>query len=260
MKEITVIKIGGTVLQTDCASLWSGVRALKESHHVVVVHGGGPQSTMLAQRLGHEPKIVHGRRITTELDLDAMKMAIGGSVNTDLTASAVTIGLPAIGISGVAGGLVQVNKRPPWIMDGNSIDFGFVGDIDRIDAVILENLLAFDLVPIVATMGIDGDGIVYNVNADTVAAEIAAAFPAEQLVLVTESGGIRDADGNSVSVLSRQEVRSGIEKGWITDGMIVKVHTALRALRAGVAEVRITSPEGIADTSRGTRITEDVYA
>ncbi len=254
MSNVTVIKIGGAVLDSDLAALWSGVAKYRGEGSVIIVHGGGPQSTALARRLDHEPSIIHGRRVTTDLDLEILKMAVGGKINVDLVSSASSAGLPAVGITGISGKTVRVIRRPPWTVEGKLIDFGHVGDVLAIRTEILAALLSAGSLPIVACMGIDDDSAVYNVNADTVAAEIAGAFAARQLIMVTESGGIRSESGDPVQTLKGVDGLRGISDGWIADGMIVKVHTAIRALGHGVEEVRITDPEGVANPNSGTSI------
>ena len=256
MNPVTIIKIGGAVLEADLAPLWKGVAERRRTEAVALVHGGGPQSTALARRLGHEPAMMNGRRITTDLDLEITKMTVGGVLNVDLTAGAVAAGLPAIGLSGVSGGTVSVVRRPPWTVDNRPVDFGHVGDVVAIETGLLHALFQAAQFPVIACMGIDATGGVYNVNADTVAAEIAAAFFARRLFLVTESGGIRDRSGSLIQEMTGAEALSGIAAGWIENGMIVKVHTAISALERGVNEVRIIDQDGVANAPSGTRIVE----
>ena len=254
-----VIKVGGALVGSAdlLAPLWDAVRTLRESAPVLIVHGGGPQATALARQLGHEPRIVHGRRVTTDLDLSIIQWTLRGELNTRLVAQAVRHGLPAVGLSGVDGGSLRVHKRPPWVMDGEEVDFGWVGDIDRLETNLLEYLLERSFVPVFAPLGSDGEGNVYNVNADTVACTLAAAFSAVQFLLVTETGGVQKEVGQPASRLSRIDERlfqEGVGTGWIGGGMRVKLNVAFDARRGGIPEVYILAPDDILTRERGTRV------
>ena len=195
-----VLKLGGAVLADPdaVASVWADVSATPGA---VVVHGGGAQATALARRLGHEPRIVAGRRVTTDLDLDVALYTLRGDLNARLVASA-TGGVRAVGLCGADGGLVTVRRRPPIEIDGATVDFGHVGDVEAVDVSVLRALLAADFTPVVATVCADDQGALYNVNADTVASEIAAALGGA-LVLVTEAGGVRRDPSDAGSVIAR---------------------------------------------------------
>jgi len=254
-----VIKIGGALLDEPdgLVTFWSHVRHLHERTPVVIVHGGGKQATEVARRLGHEPRIVHGRRVTTDLDLEIVQWTLRGSVNVGLVAQAARHGLPAVGLSGADGGLLHVHKRPPWQVDGETVDFGWVGDVERAEVRVLESLLRDGFIPIVASLGIDTDGRLYNVNADTVAQAVAAALGAAQLFLVTEAGGVRqDANGQG-TLLARCDqatYEAGLEAGWITGGMRVKLHVAFEALQVGIPEVFILAPDDLLARTSATRV------
>lgn len=254
-----VIKIGGALL-ADPALLdgfWPAVRTLQETAPVVLVHGGGPQATAMARRLGHEPRIVHGRRVTTDLDLDIMQWTVRGAINVQLVGQAMQQGIQAVGLSGADGGLLSVTRRPPWQVDGETVDFGWVGDVDHANTEVLDALLGGGFLPIVAPLGIDGAGAIYNVNADTVARALAEALAAAQFLLVTESGGVRrdPADRNSLLAechLATFEV--GQAKGWIQGGMRVKLQVAFEALTAGIPDVFILAPDDLIARERATRV------
>ncbi|WP_263786019.1 acetylglutamate kinase [Salinibacter grassmerensis] len=255
----TVIKISGSLLDEASAptGLWPGVQALHEDAPVVLVHGGGTQMTALADRLGHTPERVQGRRITTDLDLKIAQWAMRGSLNTTLVSEAQQHDLTAVGISGADAALVQVSKRPAWDVNGKTVDFGWVGDIEHVDPSLLNGLLDRSLVPVVAPLGIDDGGQVYNVNADTVARALAEALAAEQLLYVTEAGAVRRDAGNPESRLNActpATARQGIADGWIDGGMRVKVETALDALDGPVGEVHICGPDDLLSRSRATEI------
>lgn len=254
-----VIKIGGALLADGGASavFWQSVRALHASAGVVIVHGGGAQATAMARRLGHEPTIVQGRRVTTDLDLDIVQWALCGKLNTQLVGQAKRHGLTAAGLSGADGGVLQVTKRPPWTVDGEAVDFGWVGDVDAVDPSLLLNLLASGTVPIVAPLGIDADGQLYNVNADTVARSLAGALEAAQLLLVTATGGVRraaDVPASHLATCTAETFEAGTEAGWIEGGMRVKLEVAFDALRTGVGEVFICAPDDMLRRSHATRV------
>ena len=245
MSAPVVVKLGGAVLADAgaVAAVWAGVRASPAP--VVVVHGGGPQATALARRLGHEPRVVAGRRVTTDLDLDVALWTLRGELNARLVASGGAAGARAVGVSGADGGLVTVSRRPARDVDGETIDFGWVGDVVAVDPTVLLVLTAAGFTPVVASVSPDADGTLYNVNADTVAFEVAAALGAGRLDLVTEAGGVRRdvADpGSLVRRLTASEVEAGVAEGWIAGGMRPKLETATAALARGVRSVRVCAP------------------
>jgi acetylglutamate kinase len=213
--------------------------------------------TALANRLGHTPERVQGRRITTDLDLKIAQWAMGGTLNTTLVSQAQQHDLTAVGVSGADAGLVHVTKRPPWTVNGKTVDFGWVGDVERVDPSLLEGLLAQSLVPVVAPLGIDHDGQVYNVNADTVACALAEALSAEQLLYVTGAGAVRRNADDSESRLDTCDTATaeqGVADGWIEGGMRVKVETALDALHGPVDEVYICGPGDLLSRSEATEV------
>jgi acetylglutamate kinase len=255
----TVVKLGGALLDNPeaLAEVWRSSRN-RYGNRWVFVHGGGPQSTALARRLGHEPRLVAGRRITTDLDLDISLWALRGSLNARLVAGAQAAGLNAAGISAADGGTVGVNRRPPRQVDGEMVDFGHVGDVSSSDRTLLDALLNARFVPIVAPVCGDGKGNLYNVNADTVAVEVALALWANELLFVAEAGAVfrsfPDPESRLASI-SRPEFEEGVAEGWISEGMRPKLETAFDAHERGIAHVRICGPDGLAGPAAGTRIT-----
>lgn len=248
---MTVLKLGGAILSNPdaVAAVWADLARLGNA---VAVHGGGPQATALARELGHEPRIVAGRRVTSDLDLDVALYTLRGALNARLVASAPAT-VRAVGISGADGGLVTVRRRPPVQVDGMPVDFGHVGDVEAVDPTLLHTLLAAGFVPVVSSICADGAGALYNVNADTVAFEIAAALGA-RLGLVTESGGVRRDASDPASLirqLSGAEIEAGVAKGWIAGGMRPKLEVALAALGRGVPSVRVCAP---GDLEGGTEV------
>ena len=258
--KTTVIKTGGASV-ADAASLdalWSAVaQRTGDGERVAVVHGGGVRATEVAERLGHSPRMVHGRRVTEDIDLRIVQWTLRGELNGQLAASAARRGVQAVGLSGADGPTAYVTKRPPWRVDGETIDFGWVGDIESVDTDLLDLLLDRGYVPVVAPICLDRAGRLYNVNADTFSRALAEALRADEYLLVTEVGGVRrDADDpDSLLPACDAELRAqGVRDGWIADGMRVKIDAALAALDGGVPRVFIVSPEGVRDPSAGTRI------
>ncbi len=253
----TVVKIGGALVTKDLEEFWTSIGALKIEQPVIVVHGGGPEATRVARMLGHEPEIVQGRRVTTARDLEIMEWVARGSLNTRLVGQALACGVEAVGLSGVDASLVRVERRPPWNIDGRQVDFGYVGDVREVNSRVLDALLAADLTPVVGPLGVGDDGQAYNVNADTIASSIAAAVGARTLMLVTETGSLRDAaDGNGsvITRCSRTRFNAGVQEGWISGGMRVKLKVAFDALDAGVPEVLVIGPDDLLDRSHATEV------
>ncbi|HEV8324959.1 MAG TPA: acetylglutamate kinase [Myxococcota bacterium] len=245
-----VVKVGGEVVAdpTALANLGAGLRALAESRvRLAVVHGGGPQASALQKRLGFEPQVVAGRRITDDAALEAVEMAVAGHVNVRLCAALRAAGLRAVGISGSSAGLVDAVRRPPRVVSGggpDAIDFGHVGDVVSIGVDLLEALWSAGFVPVVACLGSDAAGRVYNINADVVANALAGAVSADHLLLVTSAPGILsdpDDPNTRLSRLTHHEARAAIASGSIRGGMIPKVEESLAGLAGGVRAVHVLS-------------------
>jgi acetylglutamate kinase len=200
----------------------------------VVVHGGGPQITDLMRRLGKEPEFVDGRRVTDAETIDIVRMTLVGKVNREIVASINRHGSYAIGLSGEDAGMIRVDQRDPRL--------GFVGDVRAINPTIVVRMLREELIPVIATVGVDDDGHGYNVNADTVAGAMAAALDAEKLVYLTDVAGIYEAWPDENSVISRIDV-SGMEKliadQKVSEGMIPKLESCVSALNQGVRSAHI---------------------
>jgi acetylglutamate kinase len=210
---------------------------------VVVVHGGGPQTTALAARLGLATTKVDGRRVTDAATLEAAVMATAGSVNTALLAACRRLSIPAVGVSGIDGGLVAAHRRPPGMSAaGQPVDYGFVGDVDAVDPKVLERLLDGGYVPIVAPLAADRHGTVFNVNADTIAAEVARALGATKLLFALGVPGLLERLEDPASLVSLTDL-AGLDelerKGAVTGGMIPKARAVKRALQGGVSRVHL---------------------
>ncbi len=232
-----VIKYGGHAMETpELAALFAADVVLMRlvGMNPVVVHGGGPQISDLMRRLGKEPEFVDGRRVTDTETVDIVRMALVGKVNREIVAAINRHGPYAVGLSGEDAGLIRVEQRDPAL--------GFVGDVTGIDPTIIHRLVNEELIPVIATVGVDDDGQAYNINADTVAGAIAAALQAEKLVYLTDVAGIYerwpDEDSLLPQVTTKQlEVLLG--GGAISEGMIPKIESCVAALRNGVRRAHI---------------------
>lgn len=256
---VTVVKLGGALLADPVLlhPFWEALHGLRETTTVVIVHGGGPQINDLARQLGHEPRIVQGRRVTTDRDLELVLMTLRGTLNTRLVAAAQRHGLPAAGLSGVDGQTVQVVRRPPRLIGTEVVDFGWVGDITGVDPTLLRTLIAAGYLPILAPLGLDPAGHVYNVNADTVACQVAQALRATTLLLATETGGVRHHPHDPktlLPVVDADTFAAGIAAGWISAGMRVKLEVAFEACQAGIPEVWILAASDVQARAQATRV------
>ena len=200
----------------------------------VVVHGGGPQISDLMRRLGKEPVFVDGLRVTDEETIDIVRMALVGKVNREVVAAVNRHGPYAVGLSGEDAGLITVKQRDPKL--------GFVGDVTRINTSVLERQLREELVPVVASVGVDEGGQAYNVNADAVAGAIAEALGAEKLVYLTNVAGLyRDfSDPTSlISQIGAIELSQMLEGGLLAEGMVPKIRSCVAALANGVGRAHL---------------------
>lgn len=257
MTDCVVIKIGGGLLGQPLDAFWKGVRDLAGVWKVIVVHGGGPEATRVARLVGHEPRIVRGRRVTTETDLEIMQWVTRGALNSRLVGQAIHHKLRPVGLSGADGGIVVVERRPPWVIDGQEVDFGLVGDIVSVQTDLLGTVLEQGYLPIIAPICADGTGQLYNVNADTVASAIAEHMQARSLLMVTDAGGLRRRPDDASSIIGSCDpslYATGLAEGWISGGMQVKMHVALEALKSGIPEVWIVAMDDLTDRHRATRV------
>jgi acetylglutamate kinase len=235
--KTVVIKYGGHAMdKPELAELFATDVVLMRlvGMNPVVVHGGGPQITALMQRLGKEPTFVDGRRVTDAETVDIVRMALVGQVNRQIVANVNQLGSYAVGLSGEDAGLIRVDQRDPKL--------GFVGDVREIDATIVHRLLNEELIPVIATVGVDDEGQAYNINADTVAGAIAEALEAEKLVYLTDVAGVYGNFPDEASLISRIDVE-GMEKliadGKVSEGMIPKLESCIAAVRHGVRRAHI---------------------
>lgn len=243
-----VLKAGGEIFASPEAArqLIEQIAILHQvGIRVVLVHGGGPQSTELASSLGLETRFVEGRRVTDAHALKVATMVLNGQINTSILAICRKIDLPAVGISGVDAGLIRANKRPPVNIDGDGpVDYGFVGDIESVNTDVLRTQLENNLVPIVSPLSADANGTLLNINADTVAAALAAALDAEKLILITTAPGIledREDAGSLISYIDLAGLQTLSEAGALANGMLPKAAAIEAALKGGVHRVHVIS-------------------
>jgi acetylglutamate kinase len=248
--QIFVIKLGGEVLgDPETLADVAGQLALLASLSIrlVVVHGGGPQASALSRRLGMEPRLVAGRRITDDSALDVAKMVYGGKLNVEVVAALREHRVAAVGLSGVDADLITAQRREPVAVvdDGGTareVDYGHVGDIERVDPGVLLTLLQARLVPVVASLAGGTGGEIYNVNADTVAESLAVALQAQKLIFLTSAPGVlRDRDDPStlVTFADPDDLASLMANGALAGGMRPKVEACIRAATGGVERTHI---------------------
>jgi acetylglutamate kinase len=224
-----VIKLGGAAMGEDLDAFLQDVVLLRfVGMRPVLVHGGGPEISSWQKRLGIEPKFVNGLRVTDGATMEVVKMVLTGKIGPDLVSRIHRLGGQAVGMSGEDGPTLLVRPRGPD--DGQ--DLGFVGEVDQVNAEPIVAVLDQGRIPVMASIGLGVDGDAYNVNADTVAAELAVALKATKLVLLTDVEGVRGDDGELISALDAAAADRLIESGAIHGGMIPKVRAALRALDA----------------------------
>jgi acetylglutamate kinase len=240
--KIVVVKYGGNALAgatSDEEALAVFAQDIVMMHAVgmrpVVVHGGGPQISSMMKRLGKHSEFRNGLRVTDAETVDIARMVLRGEVNPKIVAAINVHGPLAIGVGGEDGGLLTATPTG----DGS---LGFVGDVSAVNPAIIKRLLAEELIPVVATIGLDGKGQAYNINADTVAGAIAEALQAEKLVYLTDIEGLR-RDVNDAESLIRQTTAAELEAlmadGTLTGGMIPKIESCTRAVRGGVRRAHI---------------------
>ncbi len=248
--QVFVVKLGGDVLtDEEVLDQVAGQIALLHSLSIrlVVVHGGGPQATAIARRLGQEPQLVAGRRVTDDAALEVAKMVYPGLLSTELLSALRRHHVQAVGVSGVDADLLTAHRRPPVevVADGGErrlVDYGHVGDVDRVDPRIVTTLLEQRFLPVVASLAGDAEGNVYNVNADTVAETLAIGLKAQKLLFLTGAPGVlRDrSDPSSLVTFADPDDLAGLlASGAIAGGMRPKVEACIRAATGGVERTHI---------------------
>jgi len=256
--DFVVLKLGGEVVQSEhLAAIAADVAEMRAAGRaVVVVHGGGPQATELQKKLGQTPQIVAGRRITDAETLDVMKMTVAGKVNVDLCSALIAAGAKPVGLNGTSALAIRAVKRPPRIVAGGGpdpIDFGHVGDVTGVNDALIGLLARNEYVPVIACLGADEKGNVYNINADIVANQLAIKLDARALLLVTDVPGVMRDIKDPSSRIARMTIAEGkkaIEDGVVTKGMIPKLEESFAALREGVRAVHVVGRLKRGDLSR----------
>ncbi len=246
-----VVKFSGKVTE-DKQNLASLAEELALLHQVgikvCVVHGGGKQLTEIAEKLGVVQTVIEGRRVTDDDTLDLAMMVFRGKINTEILAELRRRGIDAVGLSGVDGGVIKAARRPPKNVlnketgETESVDYGNVGDIVEVDTHLLELLLGGKYLPVISSLGADDDGKVFNINADTIAAEIAVSLKAEKLILLSDVNGIYlDPNDPTTKIdrLSTFDAIKMIKSGKATGGMIPKLQSLTSLLSRGVGSAHV---------------------
>ncbi len=256
MNKLTIVKVGGKIVEEEetLRALLNDFSAIKGRK--LLVHGGGRSATKIASQLGIESQMVNGRRITDAETLKVVTMVYAGLVNKNLVASLQALGMNALGLTGADMDLIRSEKRPV-----KEVDYGFVGDVKAVNALLLAELIEKEVVPVLAPLTHDGLGNMLNTNADTIAGEAAKALSAYfdvTLVYCFEKKGVLRDENDDDSVIAQitpDAYKVYVEQGVIQGGMIPKLDNAFEALSAGVKEVVITQASEISKEGCGTRVT-----
>ena len=256
MKEkLTIVKVGGAVVEDELQLSHLLKDFCANEGRKVLVHGGGRKATKMAERLGIETQMVNGRRITDAAMLEVVTMVYGGLVNKNLIAQLQANGVNALGLTGADANAIRSHKRP--LKDG--IDYGFVGDVDQADGMMLSRLIAAGITPVMAPLTHDGEGHILNTNADTIASETAKAlaniYDVTLIFSFEKKGVLRnpDDDESVIPVITHEDFQQYKADGTISGGMLPKIENALNAVDAGVSKVIITLATAI-DGQHGTII------
>lgn len=254
MEKLTIIKVGGKIVE-EPETLHSLLADFaKVEGHKVLVHGGGRSATKIASQLGIESKMVNGRRVTDANMLNVVTMVYGGLVNKNIVAGLQALDINALGLTGADMNLIQSEKRP--VAD---VDYGFVGDVKVVNSALLASLIFQGIVPVLAPLTHDKQGHMLNTNADTIAGEAAKALAEHfdvTLMFCFEKKGVlmNESDDDSViSEIDREAFKEYVAKGVIQGGMIPKLENAFQAIDLGVKEVIITNASAI-HLDEGTRV------
>lgn len=205
----------------------------------VIVHGGGPQIGALMKRLGKEPHFVGGMRVTDPETMEIVEMMLGGKINKEIVGLINMHGAHAVGLSGKDGNLLRARRRLHRMPDGRVVDIGLVGEVETVNGDMIRLLVEAGLIPVIAPIGVGAEGETYNINADLVAGDVAAALRAEKLIHLTDVQGINGQDGKLISRLTKREAERLIESGVIDGGMLPKVESSLKAIEGGAAKAHI---------------------
>jgi acetylglutamate kinase len=237
-----VIKYGGSAMEkTDLKEQFARDVLLLRLIGIrpVIVHGGGPQIGALMKKLGKEPHFVGGMRVTDPETMELVEMVLVGKLNKEIVGLINVHGGRAVGLSGKDANLLRARKRLHRMPDGSTVDIGLVGEVETVNADVIRLFEDNGLIPVIAPVGVGARGESYNVNADLVAGEVAAALRAEKLIHLTDVQGINGEDGRLISRLTKRDAERLIKTNVIDGGMLPKVESALRALEGGAAKAHI---------------------
>lgn len=240
-EKTVVIKYGGNAMINEELknSVMEDITLLKFiGLKPIVVHGGGPDISTALNTMGIKSKFINGLRVTDEDTIKVAQQVLVGKTNKEIVALLNKNGGRAVGVSGIDGSFIECKKSYTEV-DGEQVDIGYVGEITHVKHCLIDHLADDQYIPVIAPIGVDENGQSYNINADTVAAAVAAAVKAEKLILLTDVEGVKDKDGNVVYEACKEEIDEMIETGVISGGMIPKVHGCLDAIEAGVKGVHI---------------------
>lgn len=261
---LTLVKVGGAIVESE-----SSLQALLDQFaaipgHKVLVHGGGRSATKIAEQLGLPQQMIAGRRVTDADTLRVVTMVYAGLVNKNIVAQLQKRGVNALGLTGADMNVIQSHKRAPKrvTVDGveQVVDYGYVGDIDQVNADLLADLIAKGVVPVVSPIGHDTQGSLLNTNADTIAAEVAKALASHFDVTLTfcfEKKGVLqnpDDDDSVIPQITSQDFPKLVADGVVSGGMLPKLENAFSAIASGVSEVVITEASQLADPEAGTHL------
>lgn len=246
-----VIKFSGKVTE-DKSILISLAEELALLHQVgikvCVIHGGGKQLTELAEKLGVVQTVIQGRRVTDDDTLELAKMIFRGKINTEILSALRNRGVNAVGLSGIDGGVIKAERRPPRDVVNREtgekamVDFGHVGNVVDVDTHLINLLLENGYLPVISSLGADDEGKIYNINADTIASKIAISLGAEKLILLSDVNGIYlDAKDPSSKIdqLTMSEAKKMVSNGKATGGMIPKLENLISLLENGVGSAHV---------------------
>ena len=239
--KTVIIKYGGNAMINDELknSVMEDITLLKYiGINPVVVHGGGPDINSALTSMNIKSDFINGLRVTTDEIMDVAQMVLVGKTNKQIVSLLNLKGSRSIGLSGIDGSIIKC-KKPLPVIDGKPTDIGNVGEVVSVDAKVLHHLCQDEYIPVIAPIGVDETGRSYNINADTVASEVACAMQAEKLILLTDVEGVKDNAGDVIFEIKQSEIKKLIEKGVITGGMIPKLLGCLNATEQGVNTVHI---------------------
>ena len=274
--KVFVVKLSGKITENldELASLAEEITLCQQvGIHIAVIHGGGKQLTTLAEKLGIVQRIVNGRRVTDDDTLEVAKMVFAGKISTDILSALRAAGAQSVGLSGLDGNMIQAKRREIQKVlnqetgQVETIDYGNVGDIVQISVGLPQLLLDNGYIPVISCLGADEQGNVYNINADTIAAEIAVNLKAEKLIVLTDVDGIllaRDDPSSRISRLSVDEAERLVKDRVVSSGMLPKIAAIAHLIRRGVRSAHIINGskrnallyEVFTDEGAGTMITE----